>query len=139
MFSLFYKLTFVLGGVGVVAGCAISPHIVSEDKIENVVAKRASERWSHVIKGDYIKAYDYFVSSLKVVKTPEAFVGSFGRGLRLESADFVSVSCSEIDRCIARYRIGAVVPVRGFSNQVVYREIDEVWLLESGQWGYFEK
>lgn len=125
--------------IATISGCVSVPPTSQDGKIEDVVAKRAGERWGYVIKGDYVKAYDYFVPSVKSVKTIESFTGSFGRGLRLESAEPVSVLCSEVDRCVARYKIGAVVPVRGFTNQIVYREIEEIWLLESGQWGYFEK
>lgn len=134
-----FKSIILCSAIAVISGCVSAPQASQDSKIEDVVAKRAGERWGYVIKGDYVKAYEYFVPSVKGVKTTEAFAGSFGRGLRLESAEPVSVLCSETDRCNVRYKIGAVVPVRGFTNQIVYREIEEVWLLESGQWGYFEK
>lgn len=122
-----------------ISGCASVSTTVSDISIEEAVVARAAQRWESVIKGEYLKAYEFFSPSIKAIKTQDAYAASFGRAMRLESAEKVSVNCTNVDRCLVTFKIGAIIPVRGFTNQTIYRDIEEVWLLEDGKWGYFEK
>lgn len=122
-----------------IIGCVSIPQVESSSSTENAVVASAAQRWEYVIKGQYLKAYELFAPSIKAIKSPDAYAASFGRAMRLESAETVSVNCTSVDRCLVTFKIGAVVPVRGFTSQTIYRNIEEVWLFEEGRWGYFEK
>lgn len=134
-FRLFAIIFICIINFGCISVGSISQSISAED----AVAASAAQRWEYVINGQYFKAYDFFAPSIKSIKSPDSYAASFGRAMRLESAERVSVNCTSFDRCLVTFKIGAVVPVRGFTNQTIYRNIEEVWLFEDGRWGYFEK
>lgn len=120
-------------------GCISVSPISQSSSAEDDVATSAAQRWEYIIAGQYFKAYEFLAPSIKSIKSPDSYAASFGRAMRLESAERVSVNCTSFDRCLVTFKIGAVVPVRGFTNQTIYRNIEEVWLFEDGRWGYFEK
>ena len=105
---------------------------------EDAVRERAAERWSYLIKGDLHKAYELSSPSSRAVVSFEQYRGKFGSAVTWRSTEITSVAC-EVDKCTAKVRIEAV-PLLGtrFGNTLL-TYVDETWLLEDGQWWFFQK
>lgn len=105
---------------------------------EEAVRDRAAERWGHLIKGDMRKAYELSSPSSRAVVSFEQYRGKFGGAVAWRKTEITSVTC-ETDKCTAKVRIEAE-PLLGtrFGNTLL-TYVDETWLLEDGQWWFFQK
>ena len=50
-----------------------------------------------------------------------------------------SVKCEETERCKVTVKLGILVAAQGFINKPVDSTMVETWLLEDGQWWYYQR
>ncbi len=120
-----------------VTGCAT----MGSSSPEEAVKTRANARWAALIKGDQKAAYQYNTPAYRAAVTPEKFLETRGKDVRVLGGEAVKVTCSAADKCDAQIRLTATAAAmlrQNFPKQVV-TYIDETWLLEDGQWWIFEK
>lgn len=116
--------------VATLAGCAA----LAPAKPEEIVSKRVAEYWTARAKGDSAEAYAYTTPAYRQLRTAEQFrqqAGGAGNGIK--SGEAVRVNCSE-DRCEVRVKMMATPAIPGVNLGTIPIYVDEVWLLEGGQW-----
>lgn len=121
-------------GALALSGCAVFTPATPEQ----VVAKRASDYWQARIAGKYEKAYELSTPSYRKLKTAEQFRIQFGPGVSVQTAEVASVAC-EPQKCTAKMKIGATPALIGLKLGTIPMYIDDVWLLEDGQWWHYQE
>lgn len=126
--------TAVVLGAFVLAGCtAFAPA-----SPEQIVQKRASQYWQARIAGKYEQAYQLSTPSYRKLKTAEQFRTQFGAGVSVQTAEVASVVC-EPQKCTAKMKISATPSLPGLKLGTIPMYMDEVWLLEDGQWWIYQE
>ncbi|MNV68229.1 hypothetical protein D3C71_1610640 [compost metagenome] len=100
--------------------------------------ERSTERWKALIAGDIKKAYGYMAPSYRAVTSFERYSSSIGGAATWISADVLRVECAT-DKCTARVKIEAKPTVAMHFKANITTGADETWLLEDGQWWFFQK
>lgn len=124
--------------MAVLGGCAS----VSTRSPEETVAERATERWAGLIKGDFAKAYQYNTPGYRGMVSQQRFLETRGREGKVTGGSTYKVTCESADKCTARMKLTAFAPMLSGSGKgpmEVVTYVDETWILEEGQWWYFEK
>lgn len=116
------------------AGCAAFTPATPEQTVE----KRATEYWQARMTGKYEKAYELSTPAYRKLRTLEQFRQQFGGGSSVVSAEVVSVACEE-QKCTARMKIGAKPALVGVKLGTIPMYLDEIWLLEDGQWWHYQE
>jgi hypothetical protein len=116
------------------AGCAAFTPATPEQTVE----KRATEYWQARMTGKYEKAYELSTPAYRKLRTLEQFRQQFGGGVSVASAEVVSVACEE-QKCTARMKIGAKPALVGVKLGTIPMYLDEIWLLEDGQWWHYQE
>ena len=111
------------------AGCAS----LSPVKPEDAVQQRADAYWKARTAGQVEKAYELLSPSYRKLRTLEQYRGQFGSGAAITGASVVKVAC-EAERCTARMRLDAKPALLGVGLGTIATHLDEIWLLEDGQW-----
>lgn len=111
------------------AGCAA----LQPAKPEEIVSKRVGEYWAARVKGDSAKAYAYTTPAYRQLRSAEQFRLQAGTGNGIQSGEPVRVNCSD-DRCEVRVKMMATPAIPGVNLGTIPVYVDEVWLLEGGQW-----
>ncbi|WP_236598306.1 hypothetical protein [Alicycliphilus denitrificans] len=127
------RRTAVLAAAVALAGCA-----TLGGTPEQIVAQRAGEYWKARQSGDYAKAYKLSTPSYRKLRTQEQFRLQFGAGVNVTSAEVAKVTC-ETQKCTAKMKIGAKPVLPGLKLDTIPMYMDEVWLLEDGQWWHFQE
>ena len=121
------------------AGCASAPTAtVAHSTPEQAVSERAQQRWDRLLVGDFEKAYDYLTPAYRDLKTPAQYANRFGNGAAWHSAKVGKVNCESAERCTATVNLDVLVIARGF-NKPIQTTHTETWLLEEGQWWFYQK
>jgi len=130
------RLNFLTGALGVLAlaGCAAFAPAAPEQ----IVQKRASEYWQARITGKFETAYELSTPSYRRLKTLDQFRMQFGPAVSVQDAEVASVAC-EPQKCVARMKIGAKPALIGVKLGTIPLYMDEIWLLEDGQWWHFQE
>lgn len=115
------------------AGCAALAPATPEQTVE----KRATEYWQARIKGQAENAYDLSTPAYRKLRTLAQFRQQFGVG-GVESAEVVGVTC-EPQKCTAKMKIGAKPALIGMKLGTIPMYLDEIWLLEDGQWWHHQE
>lgn len=118
----------------VLAGCAAFVPATPEQTVE----KRSMEYWQARIAGKYETAYELSTPSYRKLRTLEQFRLQFGAGASVASAEVVKVTCEE-QKCTARMKIGAKPALLGVKLGTIPLYMDEIWLLEDGQWWHYQE
>ncbi len=105
---------------------------------EKVVEQRAGEYWKARIAGDYATAYKLSTPSYRQLKTLDQFRMQFGPAVSVQDAEVASVAC-EPQKCTARMKISAKPALIGVKLGTIPLYMDEVWLLEDGQWWHYQE
>ncbi len=105
---------------------------------EESVAKRADEYWKARVAGQVDKAYTLSTPSYRKLRTAEQFRMQFGTGVTVQGADVVKVTC-EAEKCTARMKISVKPALAGLKLDTMAVYLDEVWLLEDGQWWRYQE
>ena len=121
-------------GTLALAGCAVFTPATPEQ----IVAKRASDYWQARIAGKYEKAYELSTPAYRKLKTAEQFRVQFGPGVNVQAAEVASVDC-EPQKCTAKMKISATPALMGLKLGTIPMYMDEIWLLEDGQWWHYQE
>lgn len=128
------RRAFVVTGLAtlaVLSGCASTPGASPEQ----IVAQRAQERWDHLLKLEFSKAYTYLSPAERAVTSEENYVQRFGRGATWVSAKAGAASCETAERCTVKVNLETQVVARGFKDPIKTNPT-EIWVLENGQWWF---
>lgn len=117
------------------SGCAS----LEPGKPEDQVRMRATERWQALVKGEFIRAYEYNTPGFKAVVTPDGFRNRFGGSVVWQNAEAINVNCPEPSRCIATIRLSYKPILAKQSAEPVTTHFEETWLREERQWWLFQK
>ena len=120
----------------VTAGCAA----FKTETPEEVVARRAQERWQALIKHDFPAAYGYTQPGYRAVMSEEKYAKSFGGDTSAwKSVEIFQTTC-EPERCTVRLRLTAKNPVPRFSRAMpeIKGFLDETWIKDDGQWWFYQ-
>ncbi len=120
---------FIAAAVLLAVGCASLETATPEKAVE----KRATAYWKARTDGQVEKAYELLTPSYRKLRTLEQYRNQFGIGASIAGASVVKVTC-EAERCTARMRLDARPALIGMNLGAVATHLDEVWLLEDGQW-----
>lgn len=116
------------------AGCVALTPATPEQTVE----KRAAEYWQARMTGKYEKAYELSTPAYRKLRSLEQFRQQFGGAVSVVSAEVVSVACEE-QKCTARMKIGAKPALVGVKLGTMPMYLDEIWLLEEGQWWHYQE
>ena len=118
----------------VVAGCALGPVATPEADVK----ARAEANWKERISGNFQDAYKYTAPSFREEVNYDQYRSSFGSSVRWVGADVLSIVC-EPQKCVAKMSVEVSSPVpHQFSGSLTTR-VDEIWVLEGGQWWLLPK
>ena len=127
--------------MAVLGGCASTP--VSTRAPEEIVAERAQARWEGFIKGDLVKAYQYNTPGYRGMVSQKRFQETRGRDGRVIGAEVFRTTCEAKEKCVVRLKLTAYAPLTSGNHSgmptKISTAVDETWILEDGQWWYFEK
>jgi hypothetical protein len=107
------------------AACA-----VLQEKPEEVVAKRAQERWDDLVRGDFKAAYQFLSPGSRSVESEEDYVKSLRRDF-WKSAQVKKVTCDGDVKCDVEMAIGYE-----FRGMHVTTPLHEKWIREGSEWWY---
>lgn len=121
-------------GLLALSGCAAFAPATPEQAVE----KRATAYWKARIAGQYEKAYALSTPAYRQLKTADQFRMQFGSGVSVQAAEVASVVC-EPQKCTAKMKISAKPAVIGLKLGTIPLYMDEIWLLEDGQWWHYQE
>ena len=115
------------------AGCAS----LGASKPEDAVKQRAEAYWKARAAGQVDKAYELTSPSYRKVHTFDQFKMQFGNGASIKGVSVVKVDC-EAEKCTVRSTVEAAPALMGVSVGTIATHLDEIWLLEDGQWWRYQ-
>lgn len=116
------------------SGCAV----LAPKTPEQQVAMRAAEYWKARQTGDFDKAYAYATPAYRKVKTAKVYQQQFGAGAAIKDSEVAKVACAP-QRCEVQMRLSVLPILLGIKIRPIDAYVDEVWLLEDGQWWLFQE
>lgn len=127
----FLALLAAAAASAALAGCAA----FAPKSPEDLVRERAQARWQALLAGDYERAYQFLSPGSRSVVSLDRFRGRHGNTVTWKSAEVFKVECGQPERCVATITI-VYQPLlaRGSSIGSSQTSVDEVWILDSGQW-----
>ena len=72
------------------------------------------------------------------LRTEAQFKQQFGAGASVEGAEVNKVTC-EAEKCTAQIKISVKPALMGLKLDTIATYLDEVWLLEDGQWWHYQE
>lgn len=121
-------------GALAMAGCAA----LAPSTPEQIVQKRATEYWQARMAGQVGKAYALSTPSYRKLRTEAQFKMQFGAGASVEGAEVTKVTCAE-EKCTAQMKISVKPALMGLKVGTIPMYMDEIWLLEEGQWWHYQE
>lgn len=115
------------------AGCAS----LGASKPEDAVKQRAEAYWKARAAGQVDKAYELTAPSYRKVRTFDQFKMQFGNGASIKGVSVIKVDC-EAEKCTVRTKVEAAPALMGVSVGTIATHLDEIWLLEDGQWWRYQ-
>lgn len=116
------------------SGCATFTPATPQEQ----VTKRAAEYWQARIAGNPAQAYALLTPSYRKIKTLEQFTVQYGQPVSVIAAEVVSVNC-EAEKCTAKMKLDTKPFIPGLNLGVIDMYVDEIWLMEDGQWWHFKE
>ncbi len=130
--SVGISMTAVL--VAAVSGCAV----LAPKTPEQQVSARAIEFWTARQVGNFDKAYAYGTPGFRKLKTAQEYKRLFGGGVvGVERVEVNKVVC-EPQRCEVQMKLSVTPALVGIKLGAIDTYLNEVWLLEEGQWWRFQ-
>ena len=120
-------------GMLALSGCAA----LAPATPEQIVEKRSAEYWKARIEGKYAKAYALSTPSYRNVRTEAQFKMQFGAGVNVQAADVIKVTCEAV-KCTTRVKISFNPALLQMNTGTIATHVDEIWLLEDGQWWHHQ-
>ena len=121
-------------GALLLAGCAA----LGPSTPEQIVQQRATDYWKARIAGQVDNAYALSTPSYRKLRTSAQFKMQFGAGVSVERAEVTKVSC-EAEKCTAQIKLDVKPALMGVKMGTIATYLDEVWLLEDGQWWHYQE
>lgn len=115
-------------------GCAALAPATPEQSVQ----KRSTDYWKARVAGEPSKAYALSTPSYRKVRTEAQYKMQYGGNVGTQSAEVVKVTC-EAEKCTVRLKLEVKPPIPGVNIGVVPLYMDEVWLLEDGQWWHYQE
>lgn len=115
------------------AGCASLGSVKPEDAVK----QRAETYWKARAAGQVDKAYALTSPSYRRVHTFDQFKMQFGNAAGIRGASVVKVDC-ESEKCTVRTKVETTPALMGVSVGTIATHLDEIWLLEDGQWWRYQ-
>lgn len=106
---------------------------------EEQVKARAQLRQDALVKGDLERAYQYFTPAYRTAVTAQSYRGSIGKALVMVAGTVESVECETLEKCVAKVKVETKPLVNPRFTATITTYGDETWLLEAGQWWFFQK
>jgi hypothetical protein len=119
----------------VFAGCA-TPE-ASRTPAE-VTVERAKARWAALLRRDWATAYSYLSSGYRATVPVDRYGNQFTGPLQWEGAQVQGAEC-EPTRCVVTVEIVFRLMLTGHRDRKSSTFVEEIWLLEDGQWYKFEQ
>ena len=126
------------------AGCAVnvpgvtSAGTASSVKAEDAVSSRAQKRIDLLMANNYEGAYAYLTPSYRALNNTESYRNRFCSGAKWVNPQVHSVKCEDAERCKVTVTLGVLVVAQGFGTKPIDSTMFETWLLEDGQWWYYQ-
>ncbi len=125
-----------LVSVALLSGCATYGNgAATAQNAEQQVTQRAQERWNHLLKLEFAKAYAYLSPAERALTSEESYVQRFGRGASWVSAKASAATCDSAERCSVVINLETQVVARGFKDPIKTTPT-EIWIFENGQWWF---
>ena len=119
--------------VGLVAVILSSCAAVAPGKPEDVVKRRAQERWDAMVKSDFEAAYRYMSPGSRSVMTAPEFIASVRSGF-WKSAVVEKVECGSAQSC----EVNATIEYEHLGRRTK-TPLRETWIREGQDWWYLRK
>lgn len=117
-----------------VSGCAA----VKPEPPELQVRKLATQRWQALLAGNFDKAYEFATPAYRLIHTADAYRAKRqATPVKWVSAEVHSVACQEV-KCDVKIHIQSKPMVPTMFKGVIDSGVDEVWVMEDGQWWMLE-
>lgn len=113
-----------------VSGCA------TMSAPERTVEQRATEYWHARLDGRPDKTYELTTPAHRQLRTLQQYRVK-ATGLAAKSAEVVGVKC-EPERCVVRIKLAVQPGIATVKLDSVEMYMDDVWVLEDGQWWHYE-
>lgn len=137
--SIAVSTSLLVAGCAVNAPGAIGIATTSSVKAEDAVKSRAQKRIDLLMANNYEGAYTYLTPGYRALNNAESYRNRFGSGAKWVNPQVNSVKCEETERCRVTVKLGILVAAQGFINKPVDSTMVETWLLEDGQWWYYQR
>lgn len=124
--------SMILGVLGL-QGCAT----LDQGPPEQVVTQKANQRWKALVAENWTQAYGALVPSYRSVHSVDDFRKSFAMSVRWVDGEVVSAACEEA-KCTLRVKVTTLLPFARRPGETISTHVDETWLLESGNWYYYQ-
>jgi hypothetical protein len=106
---------------------------------EETVRKLATQRWQALLAGKFDQAYEFATPAFKKLRTVDFYrTNRSAVPVKWVSAEVLRVDC-EPQRCSVKIKLITRPIMPGFNKLNLETGLDEVWILEDGQWWMFEK
>lgn len=102
------------------------------------VRQRATERWQALVAGEMNRAYTYNTPGFRAVVSADGYRSRFGGAIIWLGAEAVDVNCPETTKCLAQVRIDFKPLLSRKISDKISTHVEETWLLEDGQWWFFQ-
>lgn len=119
------------------AGCASTGTAASQAP-EAHVAQLANQRWSHLIAGEWKKAYDMITPGYRSLHDLREYQSQFKGAVHWKKAEVATTAC-ESDKCEVRIKLTVASPFGRGKADTISTFFNETWLKEGGRWYYYEK
>ena len=119
-------------------GCAaVSPGTDSGESLskEQMVAKRAEERWALLVAGDLDGAYLFISPGIRETYSLNAYKASVNPRM-WKGAKVTSVVCSSDDSCVAKTTVRIRVNMKMGATYDGEADASEAWLRREGKWWF---
>ncbi|AVP59159.1 hypothetical protein [Pulveribacter suum] len=100
---------------------------------EDIVGQRVQAYWKARAEGDFAKAYSFLSPAYRKLYTAEQYRNQFGPGAAIRGGEAASVKCAA-EKCDVRVKITSTPSIPGLKLDTIATYLDEVWLLDGGQW-----
>ena len=126
---------FALLIAGALTGCA---SLWTPNTPEQVVGQLSSQRWKALLAGDFEKAYSFAAPSFRQIKSLDYYRSARqGTPVKWLASELVRVKCAE-ERCTVTIKLESKPLVPFPFAGTISSGVDEIWILENGQWWMFE-
>lgn len=99
--------------------------------------ERAQARWKALLAGDWAAAYLYMTPAYRAVVPQQRYGNQFGGPATWQAATPKDAKCED-RRCVVGVEIQFRIMLPGHSDRPMSTYVEEIWVLEEGQWYKFD-